>query len=57
MGEKKIKIAELARELGIHRNSLSLLYYEKSKRIDLDILEKLCNYFECSVNEIIEKID
>lgn len=54
MGEKKIKIADLARELGIHRNTLTLLYYEKAKRIDLDVLEKLCIYFNCSTDVILE---
>lgn len=55
MGEKKIKIADLARELGIHRNTLTLLYYEKAKRIDLDVLDKLCDYFSCPIEDLIEK--
>lgn len=55
MGEKKIKIADLARELNIHRNTLTLLYYEKAKRIDLDVLDKLCNYFDCSISDLLEK--
>jgi len=57
MGEKKVKIADLARELDIHRNTLTLLYYEKAKRIDLDVLEKLSTYFGCQVGDILEKID
>ena len=55
MGEKKIKIADLAREIGVHRNTLTLLYYEKAKRIDLDVLDKLCDYFSCSIEDIIAK--
>lgn len=55
MGEKKVKIADLARELDIHRNTITLLYYEKAKRIDLDVLDKLCDYFSCSIEDLIEK--
>jgi len=56
MGERKIKISDLAREIGVHRNTLTLLYYEKSKRIDLDVLEKLCIYFDCETKDILEHI-
>ncbi len=54
MGERKLKIADLAKELGVHRNTITLLYYERAKRIDFDVLEKLCKYFNCSVSEILE---
>ncbi len=54
LGEKKLKIADVARDIGVHRNSITLLYYEKAKRIDLDILDKLCQYLNCTVSDIIE---
>ena len=54
MGQRKIKISDLARDLDVHRNTITLLYYEKAKRIDFDVLDKLCKYFECSVGDLIE---
>lgn len=57
MGEKKLKIADLAREIGVHRNTITLLYYEKAKRIDFEVLDKLCKYFVCEVSDIIEYIN
>jgi putative transcriptional regulator len=54
MGEKKLKIADVAREIGVHRNTIALLYYEKAKRIDFDVLDKLCKYFNCRVIDILE---
>ena len=54
MGERRVKIAELARLTGIHRNTLTLLYYEKTQRMELDALDKLCEFFECSVGDILE---
>ena len=54
MGEKKLKIADLARAIDVHRNTITLLYNEKAQRIDFDVLEKLCKYFGCSVSDILE---
>ncbi len=54
MGERKIKIADLAREIDVHRNTVTLLYYEKAKRIDFEVLDKLCRYFNCPIEEILE---
>ncbi len=54
MGERKLKIADLAKDLSVHRNTITLLYYERAKRIDFDVLDKLCKYFNCSVGDILE---
>jgi putative transcriptional regulator len=54
MGERKLNIADLARELGVHRNTITLLYYEKAKRIDFDVLDKLCKYFNCTISDLLE---
>ena len=57
MGERKLKIADVARDIGVNRNTITLLYYERAKRIDFDVLEKLCRYFNCTVGELIEYVD
>ena len=57
MGERKINIAELARATGIHRNMLTLLYFENAKRIEFDAIEKLCRYFNCSIHDLFEIVD
>jgi putative transcriptional regulator len=57
MGEKKLKIADVAREIGVHRNTISLLYYEKAQRIDFEVLDKLCKYFDCTVGDLLEYKD
>lgn len=54
MGERKLKISDVSRETGIHRNMLTLLYYEKAKRIEFDVLDKLCRYFKCQVGDLFE---
>jgi len=56
MGERKVNITELAERTGLHRNTITLLYHETAKRIDLDALEKLCVYFDCNVSDIFERV-
>lgn len=54
MGERKMKIVDVARETGLNRNTVTLLYKETAQRIDLDAIEKLCRLFECEVGDLLE---
>jgi putative transcriptional regulator len=56
MGEKKLKIIDVARETGLHRNTVTLLYKETAQRIDLEAIDKLCALFECEVADLLERI-
>ena len=52
MGERKMKIADVARETGLNRNTVTLLYKETATRVDLDAVDKLCGLFECDVGDL-----
>ena len=54
MGEHKMSIADVARDTGIHRNTVALLYHETAKRIELDVVERLCRLFNCDVGQLLE---
>jgi putative transcriptional regulator len=54
LGERKLKIADLARDTGINRGTLTRLYYETAERVEMDVLDKLCGYFNCSISELLE---
>ena len=54
MGEEKVKISDVSRETGLHRNTVTALYYENAKRIDFDTMDKLCRYFDCTPGELFE---
>lgn len=56
MGERKLKIADVARETGVHRNALTLLYREEATRIDVETLDKLCAFFQCEVGALLEHV-
>ncbi len=53
MGIRRVKIADVHRDTGINRNTLSRLYHDQTERISLDDLDKLCRYFGCNVNELL----
>ncbi|WKI60776.1 helix-turn-helix transcriptional regulator (plasmid) [Klebsiella pneumoniae] len=42
MGEHKMRIADVVRETGLSRNTITLLYKETAQKVDLDTLERLC---------------
>lgn len=54
MGERKLKLADVARLTGLHRNTVTLLYNETAARVDLETMEKLCSLFECKVEDLFE---
>ncbi len=54
MGERKLKISDVARDTGLHRNTITLLYQETSARVDIDAMDKLCQYFNIEVGQLFE---
>lgn len=54
MGERKLKISDVARDTGINRGTLTRLYYETVERIDIEVLDALCLYFGVEVGGILE---
>ena len=56
MGERKKKIADVARQTGLHRNTITLLYDETANRVELETLDRLCQLFDCSVGDLFERL-
>jgi putative transcriptional regulator len=54
MGDRKLKISDVARDTGLHRNTITLLYQETATRVDLDAIDALCRYLNVSVGELFE---
>lgn len=55
LGERKLKISDVARDTGINRGTLTRLYYETSERIELEVLDQLCEYFQIDLPELLER--
>lgn len=56
LGERRLKISEVSRETGINRGTLTRLYHETAERLELDVLDGLCRYLDCSLNELLEYV-
>jgi putative transcriptional regulator len=52
LGQKKLKVAEVARDTGINKNTLHRLYNETATRVEMEVIEKLCVYLNIDLNEL-----
>ncbi len=56
MGERRLKIADVARDTGINRGTITRMYHETAQRIELEALDKLCDYLNCDVSHLYERV-
>lgn len=56
LGERKLKISDVARDTGINRGTLTRLYYETAERVELEVIDRLCDYFGIDLPELIERV-
>ena len=57
LGERKLKIADVFRDTGINRGTLTRMYYETAERYDVAVLDVLCAYFGCPLTELIDYVE
>lgn len=58
MGERKIKsILQLHQETKITRKSLTNLYNDNFKAIDVDTINRLCVHFNCGLCDLLEFVE
>lgn len=54
LGARKLKLADVMRDTGINRSTLTRLYHETTTRIDYETLETLCRYLKCDIGDFLE---
>ena len=54
MGERRLKIADVTRGTGINRGTITRLYHESAVRVEFTVLEKLCNFLDCRIGDLLE---
>ena len=57
MGQHKMKIADVSRKTDLNRSTVTAMYNEEVKRIDVEAVDKLCQLFNCQVSDIFEYIE
>lgn len=56
LGRKKMTRKKLSELIGVRPNTIGDLYNEKAKKIDLDLLDRMCTVLNCTVSDLIEHI-
>lgn len=54
LGERRLKISDVARDTEINRGTLTRLYHETAERVELDALDKLCRYLKCDLSDLLK---
>lgn len=54
LGAKRLKMSDVVRGTGLARDTVRNLYYDKTRRVDYEVLEKLCDYLDCALEDILE---
>ncbi|MEN8170589.1 MAG: helix-turn-helix transcriptional regulator [Pseudomonadota bacterium] len=56
LGERKLKVSDVEKGTKLHRHKIAALYKETAIKVDLDTIDKICEYLECSVGELLERV-
>ena len=56
LGKKKMTRKKLSELIGVRPNTVGDLYNEKVRKIDLDLLDRMCAVLECDVSDLIEHV-
>ena len=54
LGEKLLKISDLHEATGISKTTLTAIYYQRAVNVNLRTLQKICDYLQVSLSELIE---
>ena len=57
LAKKRLKVADVARETGLSKSTLTALYYERAKNQSLDTLKKVSSYLGVTLDEFLDTKD
>ena len=53
---KRIQLQEIAAATGLNRMTLSKLVNQHGPNVQTDVLDKLCSYFGCRIEDLVEHV-
>ena len=56
LGKHKMSQKALSNLSNIRPATISKMYYEESKRLDIEQLNSICNVFKCEISDLLEFI-
>lgn len=56
LGKKRIRMSELEKMTGLSQTAVINLYYNRTKSVNFDTMNKICNALECNTQELFEHV-
>jgi putative transcriptional regulator len=56
LGERRMKISDVARATGIARATLDRYYHDRVKSFDRDVLERLCAFLKVKPGDLLQVV-
>lgn len=53
---KRVQLQEIAAATGLNRMTLSKLANQHGANVQTDVLDKLCTYFGCRIEDLVEHV-
>lgn len=54
MGEKRLKMSDVSRDTGINPGTIRRMFNETATRVELNVVETLCEYLKIEVGDLYE---
>lgn len=54
LGERLLKVSDVFEGTGISKTTLTDIYYQRAKNVQLDTLMKICDYLQVPLSDLIE---
>ena len=54
LGERLLKVSDVFKATGISKTTLTDIYYQRAKNIQLATLMKICDYLQVPLSDLIE---
>lgn len=56
LGERLLKVSDVYRGTGISKTTLTDIYYQRSTNVQLETLQKICDFLQVPLSELIEYV-
>ncbi len=54
MGERRLKMSDVSRDTGINPGTIRRIFNETATRVELNVVETLCEYLKIEVGDLYE---
>lgn len=57
MGEKRLRMTDVADGAGLARSTVFGLWHDKTRKVDYDVLDKLCRFLNCQPGDLLVYVE